>query len=88
MCGKAITKKLCTANPQLFEIIKNYYAEKEDECDRCDEIAEIECKNCCMLFCARCNAEVHNGKGFAKHKRDPYIQGLNPNHAADRARKR
>ena len=41
-----------------------------------------------MLFCGRCNAEVHNGKGFAKHKREPYVKGTSPHKAAERANKK
>ena len=29
VCGKSITKKLCTPNHQLFELINNYYLGKD-----------------------------------------------------------
>lgn len=39
VCGKPVSKKLCSSNPELFELINDYYEEKADECDRCDDRA-------------------------------------------------
>jgi hypothetical protein len=72
VCGKVIQKKLCTPQTQLFQLIQNYYANMPPECDRCEQPAEIECKNCEMLFCKECSEEIHAGAGFAKHNRQAY----------------
>ena len=39
-----------------------------------------------MLFCGRCNTEVHNGRGFAKHKRQPYVKGSSSINTMDKIR--
>jgi hypothetical protein len=73
VCGKTIAnKRLCTPNSPLFEILKNYYEGRPQECDRCEKPAEWECLECSMVFCEPCNEEVHNGKGYAKHSREAY----------------